>query len=160
MKKTVKAPLEESAKKSNARCRAYYLAHRKEVAKRMKAYYAKHQEECKARATTLYHANRKEIDMKRRAYRLAHREELRAYKRLKKYGLSELGFNDLIKKQSGACAICREKTWGCRGPQVDHDHITGRVRGILCQRCNLVLGAMKDDYNIARAIIVYLEGAS
>lgn len=155
MKKTVK-----SAEKNNALCRAYYLAHRKELAKRRKAYYAKHQEECKARAHTYYHANREEIASQRRARRPARREEASSYRRLKKYGLSELGFRALIDKQGGACALCRENNWGCRGPQVDHDHITGQVRGILCQRCNLVLGAIKDDPNIARAIVGYLGGVS
>ena len=60
------------------------------------------------------------------------------------YGLSIEGFNALVAAQNGRCAICFEVPTG-RGFHVDHCHLTGQIRGLLCRGCNLALGNMKDD---------------
>jgi len=60
------------------------------------------------------------------------------------YGLSIEEFNALVVAQNGRCAICFEVPVG-RGFHVDHCHLTGRIRGLLCRGCNLALGNMKDD---------------
>lgn len=60
----------------------------------------------------------------------------------RKYGLSKEAYLKLIKKQKGLCA-------GCQLPPkklcVDHDHKTGKIRGILCSDCNVALGLLKDN---------------
>ena len=67
------------------------------------------------------------------------------------YHLSEEQYNAMVKLQKGGCAICGESTPGKR-LAVDHDHKTGRVRGLLCLRCNTKLGWLEkykpeiDDY--------------
>lgn len=50
------------------------------------------------------------------------------------YGLTLDEFDEMVKKQRGKCAICKKKPkpWFC----VDHNHKTGKVRGLLCPRCN------------------------
>jgi len=78
--------------------------------------------------------------------------------RLKRYGLAPEAYDLMLAEQGGVCAICR-------GPEVrtfhvDHDHLTGRVRGILCASCNHVLGRMKDDPALLRAAAAYLERLS
>ena len=62
----------------------------------------------------------------------------------KTYGISLEQFDALWKTQNGKCAMCDFKFKRHEG-SVDHDHQTGKVRGILCRRCNLVLGFAKDD---------------
>lgn len=52
------------------------------------------------------------------------------------------------------CGICETKF--ATAPQVDHDHTTGLVRGLLCRRCNIGLGAFKDNQNSLIAAIRYL----
>jgi predicted nucleic acid-binding Zn ribbon protein len=76
------------------------------------------------------------------------------------YGLTRREL-ELLLAQHERCAICGTDDWGGKGPlgpQVDHDHATGRVRGVLCGNCNQGLGRFKDDPDLRRAAISYLEG--
>ena len=60
--------------------------------------------------------------------------------------------------QSGRCALCSEPERGKRGMlHVDHDHATGRVRGLLCHHCNVALGHFRDDPVRLQAAIAYLS---
>lgn len=54
----------------------------------------------------------------------------------KKYGITFKKFSDMLVAQDGKCAICRRPFGEKRRPNVDHNHKTGKVRGILCYRCN------------------------
>ena len=77
---------------------------------------------------------------------------------LRKYGLSKEVWETILQKQGGKCAICRTATAGGRGTwHVDHDHKTGKVRGLLCNRCNTGIGSLRDDPTILQAAIVYLK---
>lgn len=73
------------------------------------------------------------------------------------YGLSPQDYAAMLDAQDGACAICR-KPPRTRGLNVDHDHATGRVRGLLCGPCNSVLGMAGDDPNVLTEALRYLEG--
>lgn len=57
----------------------------------------------------------------------------------------------------GRCAICGDANPGRRGWQVDHDHTTGAVRGVLCRSCNLGLGNFRDSPALLTAAAAYLE---
>jgi Recombination endonuclease VII len=61
----------------------------------------------------------------------------------------------MISAQGGLCAACKKNP----ATQVDHDHKTGKVRGILCLNCNAALGALKDDPRLVWEAIDYLENA-
>lgn len=78
---------------------------------------------------------------------------------LKKFGVTLKETEQLLAKQGGLCAICRRPINDSRGfsPHVDHDHITGEVRGILCFNCNVGMGAFGDDADRLRAAAEYLE---
>ena len=90
-------------------------------------------------------------------WRLEHREERLAYnrewkrthpeavsrsKRKAKYGITDVQYNTLLLAQCGRCAICTEIL---TEPHVDHDHVTGHIRGLLCELCNRGLGFFKDN---------------
>lgn len=79
-----------------------------------------------------------------------------AYRRPQAYGLSPAELAALL-EQHGTCAVCGTASWGRRGPQVDHDHSTGKVRGVLCVNCNNGLGRFKDDPARLRAAAAYIE---
>jgi len=68
--------------------------------------------------------------------------------------------DDLVVQQRGACAICKRPARG-RGHEarlhLDHDHVTGRIRGMLCGPCNKALGLLGDDPVNLRAALDYLE---
>lgn len=67
------------------------------------------------------------------------------------YGLTLEDFDMFLRLQEGACKICGEP-----GTVVDHDHLTGEYRGILCQRCNRGLGHFKDNPMMLQKAIDYL----
>jgi hypothetical protein len=77
-----------------------------------------------------------------------------AYHRLRRYGVSVEQYNEMLVKQDGKCAICRREF---KTLAVDHCHTTGRVRGLLCNNCNLILGLCYDDVNVLKAGIEYLN---
>lgn len=69
-------------------------------------------------------------------------------------------FDAMLTKQEGLCAICRLPDPGRVGSErltIDHDHVTGLVRGLLCHRCNTMLGMAKDDPATLEAAIAYLR---
>ncbi len=72
---------------------------------------------------------------------------------LKTYGLTTKEVNSLIEAQNGHCAICPKTT----GLSVDHDHVTGKVRQILCKQCNSMLGMARDNIATLEAGIEYLK---
>lgn len=73
------------------------------------------------------------------------------------YNLTIDQYRELLDKQDGRCAICRNKPQRMR-LAVDHDHKTGLVRGLLCTRCNhKLLGSAHDNVDLLRSAIDYLE---
>ena len=81
------------------------------------------------------------------------------------YGLSAEQVAALLQEQDRKCAICGVSDPGPRTRSkhevgrwnVDHDHATGQVRGVLCGNCNVGLGAFKDDVDVLLNAAVYLE---
>ena len=77
------------------------------------------------------------------------------------YGLSVEAYNALLKDQGNVCRICGTDSPGRNHANwsVDHDHLTGRVRGLLCHRCNVGVGHFDDDPSRLRRAADYLEAA-
>ena len=66
------------------------------------------------------------------------------------YGLSKEQYERLLSKQKGCCAICNKEF--VKTPHVDHNHLTGKVRGLLCHLCNTSLGGFGTIENLINAI--------
>lgn len=74
------------------------------------------------------------------------------------YGITEAQYEQLLAAHDGGCWICGKKPKkDGRRLHVEHDHKTGRVRGLACWMCNKSLQALRDDAIIARAAADYLE---
>lgn len=86
-----------------------------------------------------------------------YRAKRAAYVRKSLYGISQEGFDLLFVKQNGLCAICGTNDPGKKGFHVDHDHVTGKVRWLLCGHCNLGLGHFRDNPEILRKAAAALE---
>jgi hypothetical protein len=71
------------------------------------------------------------------------------------YGLESGAYWAMLVQQDGRCIICM-KTARTRRLAVDHDHASGRVRGLLCYRCNQYLGQWENDPIALHNLIVYL----
>lgn len=74
----------------------------------------------------------------------------------RQHGLTVEGYFALLEKQGGGCGICNGGTNGRGIFHVDHDHETGVVRGLLCAKCNILLGHANDDTKLLRSAISYL----
>jgi len=87
-----------------------------------------------------------------------YRQRLYGHQRKSVYGLSPEQFRALLDRQSGLCAICRETSRDSlgRGLQVDHDHETARIRGLLCHACNTAIGLFQEDPARLRSALRYL----
>jgi hypothetical protein len=98
-----------------------------------------------------------------KAYRKKEPKNQKKTRHLKKYyGISLEKFNEMMESQNGFCAICKESEKRMiRGKNadlsVDHDHKTGKVRGLLCYSCNTGIGKLKDDRNVLLSAVKYLD---
>ena len=99
---------------------------------------------------------------RRRTYEQSKSMDRRRAENLKStFGISLEFYNQMLVAQDGACAICGSRHWGGRwnSPCVDHDHVTGKIRGLLCLQCNRGLGNFKDRIDILARAIAYVERA-
>jgi len=94
---------------------------------------------------------------KQRQYTANNRYKIKVKRLIKKYGITLLEYTEKLNLQDGCCAICGTKLYGDKTTHLDHDHITGKLRGILCWNCNGGLGNFMDDTERLKAAIVYLE---
>lgn len=75
------------------------------------------------------------------------------------YGITKEDYEKLLKDQNNKCKIClgKETHKSKKKFNIDHCHKTGKVRGLLCNRCNVGLGRFRDNINILKNAIEYLE---
>lgn len=81
------------------------------------------------------------------------------------YNVSRQTVEDMHKAQNNKCAVCGGEGFKMAEHHksklvVDHCHITGKVRGLLCHNCNRALGLLKDKISVLKNAIQYLEGAT
>ena len=74
-----------------------------------------------------------------------------------RYGISLQDYNLMNKSQNGKCKICNNKNDYHDKLYIDHNHITGKIRGLLCRACNTGLGMFKDSPETMKSAIRYLE---
>lgn len=133
-----------------------------------KAYYKKNKDKQKARRAELrsnwsaeqWAEHRARNARRQEKYREVHGDKHReGYQRewwlSKTYGLTRVEWLTLLDSQGYRCAICNTDDFGAK-PHTDHDHLTGAVRGILCHRCNLALGNVRDSVDVLERMIAYL----
>lgn len=141
----------------NIKRRTYNAAHKEKIYAQNKAYRAVHREELNARKRAYYATDREKYNARHRAWRAANRKKVRFYGLKDRLGMSQAEYEALLDSQGGVCAICQKSNWNGKTPHVDHDHTTGKIRGILCHNCNYSLGLIMDDPKIAQAMVDYLE---
>lgn len=74
------------------------------------------------------------------------------------YGMTVKQYEDMYKVQNGLCAICARINTSGKRMYIDHNHVTGKIRGLLCRKCNLLLGNAEDNIFTLIAAQDYLEG--
>lgn len=123
---------------------------------------AKHKSRMKAH----YEANKETYKEKARLYRIAHPEKRTISQRKTnmklKYGLEWDSYVKKYNEQEGKCDICftfMDFNGGSasQSPHIDHNHVTGEVRGLLCTRCNMGIGYFREDKMALAKAIEYLK---
>jgi len=108
--------------------------------------------------TNRYKKNNKEKHNKlNRKYRAVGKPWYKEYllrKRLKRYGLTKEQYVELLVLQNFRCKICLKKADNLR---IDHDHESGKVRGLLCNACNLALGLFRDNTQVLNDAKKYIS---
>lgn len=85
------------------------------------------------------------------------REKRPTYILRNRYGLTLEDYEDLLQEQNGGCAICEASPPENRRLSVDHCHKTGKIRGLLCNKCNCCLGMVDDNIDRLFDAIAYLR---
>jgi hypothetical protein len=75
----------------------------------------------------------------------------------KRYGITIKDYKQLEMVQGGRCAICGGPPSGRGRLHLDHNHSTGRIRGLLCSTCNVGIGGLRDSTDLLMAAVEYLK---
>lgn len=143
----------------------------------MKKYYEENIEKWKETQSSIEYKDKKNLSRNERykqdkEYRESIKKKVREYNKknpkaklnqhLREYGITIEDYDTMLKSQDYKCAICRCRIedlgkYKYRPLFIDHNHKTGRVRGLLCNNCNFILGHAKDDISILENAIKYLK---
>lgn len=89
-------------------------------------------------------------------------KKYRKYALKRFYGMTLEDYDTLLLSQDGKCVGCKDTNPHSKSGNfhIDHSHLTGRVRGLMCSRCNTALGLMNEDLTILANLKLYLENNS
>lgn len=121
------------------------------------SYYERNKEQIKARVSAYQKAN-PEVNARSRAKRKANGKR-RLHDLKQNYGVTPEQYAEMLERAGGVCEICGRvpSEVSKKGPCVDHCHDTSKVRGILCAPCNMGIGHLRDDPDVLRKALEYLE---
>jgi hypothetical protein len=137
----------------------YYTKNREKLLERNRQYYVKNQEKSKQYNIK----NREKILDYHKKYNAENREKTKNGKLKSTYGIGLDEFKKILEEQNYKCKICGaelELVFGRKNkktPHVDHNHKTGRIRGVLCNSCNVMLGCACDNLEVFEKAIEYLR---
>jgi len=145
---------QERKKRNIERERAWRAANPEKYNARQRAYYAANRDKNKAQKRKRYTVNREKINARKKKSRF-----------IKNYGITIERYEEMYSEQWGMCPICGSLKDSSFTPRkktsevlcVDHCHNSGKVRGLLCSKCNTVLGLMNDNPNFLRNAADYLD---
>ena len=122
----------------------------------MKEYYSRPEIKEKQREYMKEYNSRPEIKEKKKEYasRPERKEKQRARRLKRHYGISVEEYERMLCEAAGRCAVCGEELLD---PHVDHNHKTGKIRGLLCPQCNIGLGMFNDSAEILAKAASYLR---
>jgi recombination endonuclease VII len=123
------------------------------------ARYAKNPEAHKARVKKWQQENSERLNAYRRRYR-SRPERKRADRNghlMRKFGITVEDYERMLEKQGGGCKICHDPPPENGSLHVDHDHKTGKVRSLLCLKCNNAIGAFGEHYELFQAAADYVD---
>jgi hypothetical protein len=138
--------------------KTYYSQKREEAKQWRNSYHIKHRESENKYGHDWYARNKLKAKITSAKWYFDNLDKAKANHLRNKFGITVEEYNKLLLEQDGKCAICgKSQAEFNRSFCVDHDHNTGKVRGLLCDNCNKALGCFYDDINIIKAAYNYIE---
>jgi hypothetical protein len=150
-------PYKDPAK--NEACKKKWAReHAAEINARTNAYYHSHKELHLGRVLSWRKRNREAWLSYKRDWNKRNRERFYGYALKELYGITREDYDHMLQEQKGRCAICRKPPGNepRKRLHVDHDHRTGKVRGLLCQICNMRVGTL-ETFPMVKKALAYLE---
>lgn len=124
---------------------------------RMRRFHLAHPGYAHAKSRAWDQSNPEKVKAKVNRWRAENPDKRRAQNRKALYGITQVDYDRMLEKQAGLCAICHGPPVGKPFLLVDHCHTTGKVRGLLCQSCNVGMGHFRDDPGRLEAAAMYLR---
>lgn len=125
--------------------------------KRMKNYYQKNKNKLDEK-NKIWLKNNPDKDSKiHKKWRTNNKEKVKDIRLKFMYGISIKIYDEMSRKQNDVCAICKNKNVNGKVLYVDHNHETGKVRGLLCVLCNTGIGYLRENESYMLNAINYLK---
>lgn len=155
----------QEIEKRRETARAWYHRNKEKVAAYKKQHYEQNKEQYKERASKFNKSDR------RKQWRLENKERISEYMKQRwlqikdskphfknVYGITLETYTEMFEQQSGKCRGCNRSQEELNHPlHVDHCHSTGRIRGLLCRKCNSALGLVNDSAEVLENLKNYLN---
>ncbi len=123
---------------------------------RQRQWYQANREHAIAEVERWQQENKEHLHAYRRGYRARRKAEDRDAHLRRTFGITQADYEALLARQGGGCGICGRKP-GKISLHVDHEHETGKIRGLLCVGCNNALGQFHDDPALLALAAGYVE---
>lgn len=101
--------------------------------------------------------NKQILSEQSKKYYENHKEQYRRSHMRRFYGITLEEFNKILDKQDNKCKICKNNFKNSKDTHIDHCHETGKIRDLLCADCNKMIGTAKENVEILKEAIKYLE---
>jgi hypothetical protein len=128
------------SEKEKQKRREYYYTHKEHLKLKMSQYYKSNNDRIKE----YKQVNDEKIKSYRKNYYQTNKSKTAEYDLQKRYGISQAQYDELLLKQKGVCLGCGNPP-SKRKLDVDHNHTTGKVRGLLCHHCNKAQGQLGEN---------------
>jgi hypothetical protein len=120
--------------------------------------YQKDHEKIKKQVHESYRRNKDKCILRAKNYRIKNRDKVNAQKRFSVLGVTAEQYKTMLTKQESKCAICGIHSDKLKVQlSVDHNHNTGQIRELLCNRCNTALGLLRENLDLFKKSITYLK---
>lgn len=129
---------------------------KQKISKQKKKYYQDNHEEILKKKKQYRKDNREILRKRDRQWRKNHPEREKEWENLKNYNLSHEDWLKIWENQDGKCAICGKPFKKPFDDQVDHNHKTNKIRGLLCKKCNGGIGFLNDNPELTAKATEYL----
>lgn len=138
-----------------------YINNKDEHARKGKEWREKNKDKLREYYKKRYSETKDQVAVRHKEYYKNNKDKKKEYDFHHYYGITIHEYDELLMKQNGVCAICGKPEthiqYGKFRPlSVDHDHATGKVRGLLCTGCNRGIGFLRDDPKLLNKAAEYL----